>query len=170
MNESSDESKSIVIVGSFSFPSGGAAASRILGLSKSLCEAGYRVIIGSGQIENIAQEEDIFEVVSLNERRYEHLPNLVKHLIYTFTAGKNTLAWLQRLNQKPKIVILYSGYSPYLLRLIPWCKKNQIDLIFDAVEWYQPSHMPGGGRFSPYRINIELAMRVLIKQLKKNPK
>jgi glycosyltransferase involved in cell wall biosynthesis len=168
MSKSLDERKTIAIVGPFSFPEGGAAARRILGLSLSLHAAGYDIAIGSGQLKPNPEKNNFLTVISLDERRFEHFPAIVKHLMYIFTAGKNTLAWLRGLNQKPEIVILYSGYSPYLLRLIPWCRKNQVDLIFDVVEWYQPSHMPGGGRFSPYRINIELAMRVLIKKLKKN--
>lgn len=149
-------------MGPFSFPDGGAAARRILGNALSLRAAGYDVLIGSGQLPRAGPEVHMYQdipVFSTGERTAENYPTLIKHVLY-FTSGKKTLAWLDSLNPRPVAVILYSGYSPYLLRLLPWCQRNRIPLIFDAVEWYDPSHVPGGA-LSPYRWNIELAMRHL---------
>lgn len=148
----------VLYVGPFSFPNGGAAARRILGNAKSLRDAGYEVIIGSGQMP-AGKVEDFegFAVHSIGERTGEHLPRFLKNLKYLSIARK-TIKWLDGLDKKPAYIILYSGYSPYFMRLLPWCKKNGVMLIFDAVEWYD------GASFikwlmSPYYWNIELAMR-----------
>jgi glycosyltransferase involved in cell wall biosynthesis len=159
----SKEEKLVAYVGPYSFPSGGAAARRIYGNCISLKEAGYKVVIASGQISaNKADEYNGISVISLNERLYEDLPRALKHLMY-LNAGKKTIEWLENLDVKPHAIILYSGYSPYLIRLIPWCKKNKVKLVFDVVEWYDaPSLLHCF--FSPYYLNIELAMRWLNKK------
>lgn len=160
-----ENNKLVIYVGSFSFPKGGAAAKRIYGNCITLSKLGYRVKVASGQVASDGVVEGSYKdipVVSLNERLYEKLPRLLKHLLY-FSAGKKAIKWLDSLDEKPSAVILYSGYSPYLIRLIPWAKKNKVKLIFDAVEWYDPPGM-FSRLFSPYYLNIELAMRYLIRR------
>jgi glycosyltransferase involved in cell wall biosynthesis len=100
---------------------------------------------------------DDFEVHSIGERTAENLPSLVKNLKY-LNIGKKTIAWLDKMPLKPSAIILYSGYSPYFMRLLPWCRKNKVKLIFDAVEWYEASSRIKG-ILAPYYWNIELAMR-----------
>ena len=155
----------VIYIGPFSFPRGGAAARRILGNALSLREAGYEVVIASGQTQEGVREEDYpvigeyegFEVISLGERTAERYPRLLKHLMY-FGMGRRSIAWLESLDEKPEALILYSGYSPYMMRLIPWCRRNGVKFIFDAVEWYDPKSFLSG-LFSPYQWNIELALR-----------
>jgi len=158
----------IVYVGPMSFPSGGAAARRILGNALSLKSAGYEVLIGSGQLPqkqtNYADEFQGISIHSIGERTAEDKPVLIKHLTYALM-GKKTVKWLSYLNPKPTAVILYSGDLPYLIRLIPWCRKNSITLICESADWYDPGNMPGG-RFSPYRINFEITMRYLHPHVK----
>ena len=141
------------------FPEGGAGARRILGNAQSLREARWEVLIGSGQMpdKNASFDYQGFAVHSIGERDGEHFPILLKHLRY-LRMGRKTVAWLESLNPAPLAVILYSGYAAYFTRLLPWCKRRGIPLVFDAVEWYEPSDMPGG-RFSPYRLSFEYAMR-----------
>jgi glycosyltransferase involved in cell wall biosynthesis len=157
----SNELPRVAYVGPVAFPEGGAAARRILGISQSLREAGYEVLIGSGQLPKpgVSEPEDFegFPVYSLGERTGEHLPTILKHLSY-LTMGRNTRSWLGTLDPKPTAVILYAGYSAYFSRLLPWCERNDIPLIFDAVEWYDPASVPGG-KYGPYRWSFELAMR-----------
>ena len=158
-----NKKKLIVYVGSYSFPNGGAAARRIYGNCVTLKKAGYDVIVTSGQVSTkMIDEYNGIQVVSLNERLYEKLPTVLKHLMY-FNAGKKTIEWLDNLTIKPAAIILYSGYSPYLIKLIPWCRKNNVKIIFDAVEWYDA---PSNFHYfiSPYYLNIELAMRWLNKR------
>ncbi|MBS1503230.1 MAG: glycosyltransferase family 4 protein [Bacteroidetes bacterium] len=148
----------IAYVGPFSFPNGGAAARRILGNAKSLKAAGYDVTIVTGQMPNGQPTEfEGFEVHSTGERTGEHLPSFLKHIKY-LTIGKKTIRWLDGMENKPSFIILYSGYSPYFMRLIPWCRRNNVTLIFDAVEWYDAVSKLKL-LLSPYYWNIELAMR-----------
>lgn len=152
----------VVYVGPFGFPDGGAAARRILGNCRTIKECGYDVVIASGQLEregSSLKNFDGMEVISLNERTSEHLPKLLKYLKY-FNMGTKTISWLDSLDEKPAAIILYSGYSPYLLRLIKWCRINHVPLVFDSVEWYEPKNRITTF-FSPYYLNIEYAMRFL---------
>ncbi len=160
----------VIYVGSYSFPNGGAAARRILGNALSLRDAGCEVIISTGQIAEgseeayipVESEHEGFRVVSLGERTAEKYPRILKHLMY-FNMGAKTIAWLESLDEKPDVVILYSGYSPYMMRLIPWCKKHGVKFVFDAVEWYEPESFISG-LLSPYQLNIELALRYYSKK------
>lgn len=152
----------VVYVGPFSFPNGGAAARRILGVVRSLQEAEFEVKVACGQIGKSVHSCERFEgieVFSLSERTAEHLPRFIKHLAY-LTMGRKTIAWLDSLVRKPHTVVLYSGYSPYLFHLLPWARRHGVRLVFDAVEWYDPASPLGW--LSPYQLNIELAMRYLL--------
>lgn len=154
--------KYVLYTGPFSFPNGGAAARRILGVAKSLQCAGFDVKVACGQMggaNSISEWFEGIEVISLNERTAENLPRALKHLAY-LTMGKKTVAWLNALEHKPQAVVLYSGYSPYLMQLLPWARSNKVPLVFDAVEWYEPGSPIGW--LSPYQLNIELAMRFLL--------
>jgi len=155
-------SKEIVFVGPFHFPDNSATTRRIVGIGLSLQKLGHRVIVGSGQIAKMANsyqgaDEAQFLTYSLNEFPPKNSHKLLK-LIKAFALGQNTLRWLKSLTPRPGVVFLFGGYSPYSRLLIPWCKKNNIPLVVDVVEWFQPSHLPGGwGSF--YHLNIEMALR-----------
>lgn len=158
-------SDKVIYLGPFSFPNGGAAARRILGIARALQEAKFEVKVACGQMSSHNYSSEWFEgieVFSLNERTAERLPRQLKHLAY-LTMGRKTVVWLDSLNYKPHTIILYSGYSPYLLHLLPWARTNKVRLVFDAVEWYDPASRIGW--FSPYQLNIELAMRLLLPRV-----
>lgn len=158
-------SNHVVYVGPFSFPDGGAAARRILGIAKSMQAGGFQVEVACGQMGKNGQSSEWFEgikVISLSERTAENLPRALKHMAY-LTMGKKTITWLDALKHKPRAVILYSGYSPYLLQLLPWARRHSVPLVFDAVEWYDPASPLGW--LLPYQLNIELAMRFLLPRV-----
>ena len=162
----SDTKKGLIIyVGPVEVPANSAASRRILGNVKAFQNAGYEVLIGGAQIGN---NDYIFHdgiaVFETGERKHENLPTALKYFAYR-NMGKETIAWLNSINQKIDAVILYSGYSPYLLRLLPWCRKKNIPLVFDAVEWYEaPTKMQKW--LNPYYWNIELSMLNLIPKTK----
>ena len=97
------------------------------------------------------------------ERNAEHLPRALKRIRYSLIGGR-TRAWLASAPIRPTAVILYSGYTPYLMQLRGLCRARGIPFIFDAVEWYSAATIPGF-LASPYLWNTELAMRVLIPRL-----
>ncbi len=156
----------VVYVGPFAFPEGGAAARRILGNAQSLVAAGYQVLVLSGQQ---APDDEVYSLgdgiflASTSERDAEHLPNLLRLTRYV-TMGAKSRAWLEQRKAKPAAVILYSGYTPYILQLRGWCRRAGVPLIFDAVEWYTAAS-PLGFATSPYLWQTEIAMRWLIPRL-----
>jgi glycosyltransferase involved in cell wall biosynthesis len=152
----------VAYVGPVALPEGAGAARRMLGIAQSIRAAGHEVIFGSGQLTRAGDPDPLdfegFPVYSLGERTAEHLPPILKHLVYV-GMGRKTRDWLEAMVPKPDVVILYAGFVPYFSRLLPWCRRRGIPLVFDAVEWYEPSSRPGGGRYGPYRWNLELSAR-----------
>ncbi|SEK49819.1 glycosyltransferase [Halomonas daqiaonensis] len=157
----------IAYVGPVAFPEGGAAARRIVGNAKALVAAGYDVIIVSGQ--PVGPWGEMFDVapgircVSVNERDSEHLSKVLRHARYALM-GARSRRWLDAYAVPPAAVIVYSGYTPYLLQLGAWARRVDVPLLFDAVEWYTAETV-FGFLASPYLWNTELAMRVLIPRL-----
>lgn len=149
-------------VGPFSFPNGGAAAKRILNNCKALRKVGIDVTVISGQtVDSFTPrvfEYEGFPVHSTSERLYEHLPRLVKHFHYA-KMGIETINYLIRNSLIPDVIVVYSGYTPYLFRFTKWARVLGIQIIFDVVEWYEPKNLLG--YLSPYQINIEFALRFL---------
>lgn len=154
----------IAYVGPVPFPEGGAAARRIMGNAKALVGAGYRVTVVSGQTApNPSQPMPIapgIDCVSTNERDAEHLPKALRYSRYALM-GSRSRKWLDEQHTLPAAVVVYSGYSPYLLQLSGWAHRRGILIVFDAVEWYT-AQTTLGFCTSPYLWNTEFAMRVLI--------
>lgn len=154
----------IAYVVAVAFPEGGAAARRILGNAQALVACGYDVVIVSSQPPGTHGSEFIvapgIRCSCVNERNAEHLPKTLRNMRYAWM-GARSRRWLKNQANQPVAVIVYSGYSPYLLQLTGWAQDRSIPIIFDAVEWYTA---PGLPHFlaSPYLWNIEFAMRFLI--------
>lgn len=70
--------------------------------------------------------------------------------------GRETVAELGRL--APDMVIIYGGGAQYMGRIQSWARGAGCLLVADAVEWYDPSHLPGG-RWGPFALDNELMMR-----------
>lgn len=158
----------VAYVGPFPYPSGAAASRRVLGVAQSLVMGGFDVVIASGAGEGgdaqptLTEQEPGIRWCRLPERVAEHWPRPLRRARYAWM-GSRTIEWLDAQATRPSAVILYSGYTPYLLHLLPWCRRNGVRLIFDAVEWYEPETRLGY-LTSPYQWNIEWAMRRLIPQ------
>ena len=156
----------VAYVGPFPYPEGAAASRRVLGMAESLSLAGFDVVVASGAGTEtdddgcVNRQGDGISWCKLAERVAEHWPRPLRRFRYAWMGGR-TVEWLAAQPVPPVAVILYSGYTPYLQRLLPWCKRNGVRLLFDAVEWYEPEH-PWGYLTSPYQWNIEWAMRHLV--------
>ncbi|MEM0906051.1 MAG: glycosyltransferase [Pseudomonadota bacterium] len=158
----------IIYAGPFSFPHGGAAARRVEGNAKSLAAAGFPVEVWSGQmphdgphpqVGNQSRAAEAISVRSLGERTAEHRSRFVKHLHYV-GMGRSLVRALEAEKRAICAVILYSGYTPYLQRLLAWSRKSGVPVAFDAVEWYDPPRATDW-LTDPYYWNTEYAMRRL---------
>ena len=159
----------VAYVGPFHYPEGGAAARRVRGVAESLSMAGLDVVIASGagdepsELGQSTTQEDGISWCLLGERVAEHWPRPLRRFRYAWM-GRRTVEWLASMESLPAAVIVYSGYTPYLQRLLPWCRRNGVRLLFDAVEWYEPTSL-WGYLLSPYQWNIEWAMRRLVPRV-----
>ena len=158
----------IAYVGQMRFPWGQAASRRVYGVARSLTHADYDVIVASGSVES----EAIADLPCPGDPgRLYHvglgiLPNhaetqLEKARRMLFSSSLALINWLEAQPSKPSHLILYGGYAAYLLRLLPWCRRNNVALIADVVEWYKTSELPGG-RFGLHSFNVGLGLRHLI--------
>jgi glycosyltransferase involved in cell wall biosynthesis len=158
----------VAITGIFKFPAEDASGRRVLALAKLLESSGVQVVIGSANPtpdrQPSACEDCEFPTFHLSELPQRSTPRLLRAM-REFVWGGRAISWLESLNPKPAMVILYGGYSPFSLWLLRFRHKTGIPIAADAVEWYQPDHVPGG-RFGPFRLNIELALRRLFPDFK----
>lgn len=159
----------IVIMGTFRFPEGDAAAARVLGIGKSLRQNGYEVHFAgweeAGRQEDSCSEGRFsyqgFYYSSQNQFRSKKL-NPILRLIKYLTMGVGAIGWLRRYSQANKIdaIISYHGGVIYLLFLKIFCWKAGVKLIADCTEWYDANSLPGG-KWGIAAIENELRMRVL---------
>ena len=141
----------IAYVGHMLFPWGQAASRRVYGNAMSLVNSGRNVIVASGSdgpssITCLEQHE--------NGKKLSHIglgisPShanspIKKTVQLLFSSTARTMQWLNSQPVKPSHVVLYGGYTPFLIRLLPWCHHKKIPLIADVVEWNDPGQLPGG--------------------------
>jgi glycosyltransferase involved in cell wall biosynthesis len=153
----------VAVVGPFLFPWGQPGSRRVCGIARSLADAGYRVIVGSGGTEpatlsdlNEGEHPGSISHVGLGELPPSETSALDKSLQIFVYLGKKTVAWLEAQTSKPSHVISYGGNAQYMYQLSAWCRRNKVPLIVDVVEWYDGTHM-SGGRFGPFHISAEVA-------------
>lgn len=138
--------KVIAYLGVFEFPYGQAASKRVMGNVKLLQDLGYRMLVGHGgraEKEIFGAGDSSIEYYGLGEL-FGGDGRVVKLLKHMFRSGDNTINWLSSLDAKPDYVIVYGGYYRYASKILKYCKANDIKIIFDIVEWYEPNQMLGG--------------------------
>jgi glycosyltransferase involved in cell wall biosynthesis len=149
------------------FPWGQAASRRVYGNARSLVHSGYDVIVagGSAEPETVAElpcpgdSGRLYHVgLGILPKRVETQLEKARRML--FSSSLSLLDWLETQTSKPSHIILYGGYAAYLLRLLPWCRRNGVALIGDVVEWYKASELPGG-RFGLHSLNVSLGLRHL---------
>ncbi|MEG2250952.1 MAG: glycosyltransferase [Bacilli bacterium] len=150
----------IVYTGVFDFPFGQAAAKRVLGNIKLLKNLGHEVVVGHGGEELFTQFHDddiIIDCYGLDEL-FNKSSGFLKLFNFMFKSGDNTVKWLDQLHKKPDYIIVYGGYYRYAKNLLKYCNREKIKIIFDVVEWYEPSQMLGG-RFGFFYNSFLLAFK-----------
>jgi glycosyltransferase involved in cell wall biosynthesis len=154
----------VAYVGPFLFPWGQPGSRRVCGIARSLADAGYDVVVASGGSEptqptNLDEGEAPGSIVYLG---LGEIPppgaTLVNKSLQLFIYwGVKTVEWLESQPDQPSHIVLYGGSAQYMFRLLPWCRRNNVPLIIDVVEWYDASHMTGGF-FGPFHISAKIAL------------
>ena len=157
----------IALVGTFQFPDDSASSRRVLALAQLIEAAGARPLIGAAdptpdQLPRKGPTDDP-PTFHLSELPQKSTPRLFRAL-RQFVWGGRACAWLEGLDPRPAAVLLYGGYSPFALWLLRFRRRTGIPVFVDAVEWYQPSHVPGGP-LGPFHLNVEWALRRLFPRL-----
>lgn len=157
----------IAYVGHMLFPWGQAASRRVYGNGRSLTNAGYNVIVASGSEQpksitllDCKEDEGSFSHVGLGVCPDQRESQLRKAQRLLLSSSLRVVRWLDSQPTKPTHVVLYGGYTPYLLRLLPWCRRNRVALVADIVEWHEPN-LQLGGTFGLSNLNTNIAMRYL---------
>ncbi|MDH6235813.1 glycosyltransferase [Cryobacterium sp. CG_9.6] len=161
----------VAYVGPVDFGSSSAEAQRMLGVTQALLEAGDRVSIGSATWPEpsfgahqanehaAAASGRTLTVTQLGEFPRPEWPKL-RRVWRGLSWGAATRTWLSELQPAPDVIVLYGTSLGYLVRLLPLARHRHLPLVLDVVEWYQPSHLPGG-RFGPFALANAVAMRVV---------
>lgn len=156
----------IAYVGPFNFPWGQAGSRRVYGNARSLMLAGYNVTVCSGDAQKnitLLEHDDstgssIF-YVGMGELCAEKAL-ILRSWRYLFEWGRRTVSWLSQQPTKPAYVILYGGLAAYAWNLYSWCRANNVPIIADVVEWYDPAQM-AGGRLGPFYLSANLAFHFM---------
>lgn len=158
----------IAYVGKFPFPNGNASSRRVYGVASALVETGYDVVVLSENTEPSEpcvvygrKGKGTLSYIGLSERLPKAASTIRKAYRYLIAVGERKVRWMDEQPTKPSYVIYYGSSSAFMLRLMLWCRKNNIALIVDVVEWRDASHMVGGGFFSPLNISDKICMRIL---------
>ena len=151
----------VAYVTPFGVRDGSASAQRIFGMARTFQQAGHQVVIGAGDHPGLraaaSGPDDASETHALGE-----LPpadwRAPQKALRVLSWGGPTVRWLDRMQPQPDAIVVYGGSTPYMRRLIPWCRARAIPIVVDAVEWYESSHLPGGA-LGPFSLTNALAMR-----------
>lgn len=125
--------KRILYIGGFDLPDKNAAAQRVIANAKLFRDLGYEIIL-VGLDKNIHETEEFV---------YEEFRCF--NLVYP----KTRLDWMKYLCSKslyldyierfsPNIIIAYNHPAVALRNLLRYTKKNNIKLLSDCTEWYEP--------------------------------
>lgn len=151
----------IVYTGPFSFPASDANSLRVRGMIDALMVAGHEVhlvCLGESQSDELIDGVRVTRVPEYAGGAASWLGSGLRGLFL----GDMTARWLHQNGVQPDALILYGTHSGYLLRLARFCRRRGVKMFLDVVEWYQPSHLPGGA-FGPFAIASELSMRVFAR-------
>lgn len=135
----------ILYIDAMIMPNGNAAAQRANAICQSLIDLGYQPVV-------VGLDNDINENINVIDTKKTWngidcyavtYPITVKQWINRMVTIKPFIEVMKKYgieNIKGLIAMDYESIS--LLRLKRYCKKNDIKLIADSVEWYGKSHLP----------------------------
>jgi glycosyltransferase involved in cell wall biosynthesis len=155
--------KKIIYVTPVDFKKESAARTRIVNNVKAIESDLFDVLVLDGSKndteENINFLIDGVSVVSPSSKSISKAPS--NKLYNYFVLISRSLKFLKTSEETVDSIILYSGYTPYLISLLVFCRKNGVKLYFDAVEWYVPKSALEY-LYKPYYWNTGFSMRFLV--------
>lgn len=164
--------KTILYTGAFRFPTGDAAAPRVLNNAKILRELGFEVAFIS--FGGIPQESDKGRDGNYYYQGFRYIntydidvrqPNLVKRILRFVFSGRNALGIMNNMFSDVCGVIAYQPSAFFTKQIIKLCEKNNKKLITDLTEWYSSNEFPGGVLAPPAWLN-QWNMRCTQKRVK----
>jgi len=152
----------IVYVGGMVFPSGNAAAQRVIANAIGMAEAGYSPILLGLSSGGDSETSEM-----------TRLPSVSGFPTYQMRYPQSPIDWLQHLVSSQHIenlimelgkvsvyaVICYNMPAIASLRLLRFCRRYRIRFISDCTEWYAAEP---GFRGLLKRVDTEMRMRVII--------
>jgi len=121
----------VLYIGGFNLPNKNAAAQRVISNAKLLRDLGYDVLL-VGLSTDASNTE--FEFEGLRCKNLEYPKNILQWIQYLASIKQ----YEEFLFKRPQIVIAYNHPAIALKKLADYCKRNNIKLIADCTEWYEP--------------------------------
>lgn len=132
--------KSIVYIGGFELPDKNAAAQRVLGLGRLFELLGFELhFLGISKDINEIKTKVITNVDGQKyySRPYPYPSNNIDWIRYLIKHDY-VVDYIKGLSRKPDMIIAYNYPSVGLRRLFNYGKKNEIKVVADITEWYEP--------------------------------
>ena len=139
--------KRALYTGSFRFPDGDAAASRVYSVAKLMENEGYVVSFAGWEKSTSADghyQHEGHDCFPQGEFREEHRNPIARLKGFLLRGGK-TIKWLRE-NHQFDVVVAYNPPALFMLFMLFACKRWNMRLILDNTEWYEAEHLPGGPR------------------------
>lgn len=129
-----NKQKLILYIGGFELPDKNAAAHRVIANSKIFLSLGYDILL-MGLTKNVAETNKKFNYQGLDCINLLYPNKLFSWFSYLTTIHK----YFQHLSHsKPDIIIAYNFPAIALYKLLRYGKRNNIKIVSDCTEWYQP--------------------------------
>ncbi|MFF4881195.1 glycosyltransferase [Micromonospora sp. NPDC000668] len=157
-------SRWIACAGPFLFPWGEAGSRRVYGLVASLAAAGYDVVVAGGGPEPRTMTPlpgvdgpGSVSHIGLAEKPPPEAGPLGSSIQTLLRWGQRTVRWLDAQPTKPSHVLVHGGQAQYMFHLQRWCRRNNVPLIVDVVDWFNGRYVRGG-YLGPLHASMKLAM------------
>ncbi len=158
-------SRWVACVGPFLFPWGEASSRRVYGLVASLAAAGYDVVVASGAPDPLTvtplpgfDGPGSVSYIGLAEKPPPDAGLVASSMQMLLRWGQRTVRWLDAQPTRPTHVLAHGGHAQYMIHLQRWCRRNDVPLIADVVDWNNGRYVRGGF-FGPLHASMKLALR-----------
>ncbi len=149
-------SKKCVIITTGHFPEGDAGAVRLHMMGKAMTEAGYNVNVLCRSKLNDSGIIDDIRYTSLRKRDGH---KLVRGLDYYRFPGR--VARYLKKNKDLACVYIYNAHISVFNYCKKFCKKHNIRLVHDCVEWYSPEEFSKGEKSSAYKMKNKINTEII---------